>query len=361
MKKQLKVLISGGGTGGHIFPAVAIANAVKEKYPDAEISFVGAQGKMEMEKVPAEGYPITGLWISGLNRKLLSADNFALPFKLISSLWKSFRIVKKFKPDVTVGVGGFASGPLNYMASTLGIPLLLQEQNSYPGITNKLLKSKAKTICVAYEGMEKYFPKDRIVITGNPIRQALLKADVSRDEAMKHFGLDPQKKTVLFIGGSLGARTINRAVEAAVGSLPDNVQFLWQTGKHFEGEEGNFNYGKRTQFIKRMDLAYKAADLVVSRAGALSISEISALGKACIFVPSPNVTEDHQTKNAMNLVERDAALLCKDVEAGEQLIPLALSTLENEALLKQLQSSILHLGKPNATEDILKELEKLVR
>lgn len=356
MEKQYRVLISGGGTGGHIFPAIAIANEIRQRFPNSVIEFVGAKGRMEMEKVPNAGYVIHGLWISGLQRSL-TPKNVSLPFKVISSLWNSYRIIKKFKPDFTVGVGGYASGPLNYVASKMGIPLFLQEQNSFPGVTNKLLKNSARKICVAYDGMERFFSKEKIVITGNPIRQDVLKAEVSEIEARQRFSLDPHKKTVLIIGGSLGARTINEAVEANLELLEkNNIQLLWQTGKNFASEFGTFKWGTRTAFIQSMDLAYKAADVVISRAGAMSVSELSALGKATIFVPSPFVAEDHQTKNAMSLVQKEAALLCKDSEASQNLGSMVVDLLKDEAHLKSLREKIAALGLPNAAEHIVNEI-----
>ncbi len=358
MPNKLRVLISGGGTGGHIFPAIAIANEIKAKYPSSEIEFVGAKGKMEMEKVPAAGYKIHGLWIAGLQRRL-TPKKLVLPFKLISSLWVSRKIIKKFKPTFTVGVGGYASGPLNYMASKMGVPVYLQEQNSFPGITNKLLKNTARKICVAYDGMDRFFPKEKIVITGNPIRQDILNSKCTRDEAMDYFKLDKNKKTVLVVGGSLGARTVNEAVESNLNAIEkEEVQLLWQTGKNFSAEFGSFSWGNRTAFIQRMDLAYKAADVVVSRAGAMSVSELSALGKATIFVPSPFVSEDHQTKNAMSLVDKNAALLCKDIEAKEKLGVLVIDLLRDKEKLASLQTEITKLGLPNAAESIVNEIIK---
>ncbi|MBT8327109.1 MAG: UDP-N-acetylglucosamine--N-acetylmuramyl-(pentapeptide) pyrophosphoryl-undecaprenol N-acetylglucosamine transferase, partial [Bacteroidia bacterium] len=266
MPNKYRVLISGGGTGGHIFPAIAIANEIKSKYPESEIEFVGASGRMEMEKVPLAGYKIHGLWISGLQRRI-TLKNLSLPFKLISSLWNSRKIIKKFKPDFTVGVGGYASGPLNYAASKMGVPVFLQEQNSFPGITNKLLKSTASKICVAYDGMERFFPKEKIVITGNPIRQDILTSSISKEEAREHFQLQKSKPTVLIVGGSLGARTINEAIEENLALFTqNNIQLLWQTGKNYTGDPGNFDWGTRTTFIKEMDKAYAAADVVISRA-----------------------------------------------------------------------------------------------
>ena len=356
--KAPRILVSGGGTGGHIFPAVAIANAVKEKYPDSTIEFVGAKGRMEMEKVPAEGYKIHGLWISGLQRSM-DWRNLLLPFKLLSSLFKSLVLVKRFKPDLTVGVGGYASGPLNFVASSLGVPLLLQEQNSYPGLTNKLLKNKASCICVAYPGMERFFQAQKVILTGNPIRQNLGAENISKQEAMSHFGLDPAKKTVLIIGGSLGARSINLGIEAKIGDLDSNAQVLWQTGKSYTGDLGSFGQGVKTVFIKRMDLAYKAADIVISRAGATSISELAVLQKAAIFVPLPSAAEDHQTKNAQSLVDGDAALLCKD-ELSKELITIANDLLEDEERIKLLASNIYAFAKPNAAKEILEQIEKLI-
>lgn len=356
MSKKYKVLISGGGTGGHIFPAIAIANEIMAKYPDSEIEFVGAQGKMEMEKVPAAGYKIHGLWIAGLQRRL-TAKNLNLPFKLVSSLWNSRKIIKTFKPDFTVGVGGYASGPLNYMASRSNVPVYLQEQNSFPGITNKLLKDRARKICVAYEGMSRFFPADKIVLTGNPIRQDILSSKESRESALEYFSLDKNKKTVLVVGGSLGARTINEAIETHIADIDaEGIQVLWQTGKNYSGEFGNFPWGTRTAFIKRMDLAYKAADVVVSRAGAMSVSELSALGKATIFVPSPFVAEDHQTKNAMSLVDKNAALMCRDVDSKERLGALLIDLIKDETQTKTLENAIAELGLPKAAESIVDEI-----
>lgn len=356
MKRSYKVLISGGGTGGHIFPAIAIANEIMMQYPGSVIEFVGAKGKMEMEKVPAAGYKIHGLWISGLQRRV-TTKNVLLPIKVISSLWYSYRIIKNFKPDFTIGVGGYASGPLNYTASKLGLPVFLQEQNSYPGITNKLLKNAAKKICVAYEGMERFFPKEKIVLTGNPIRQDMLGCAITKKESANHFLLNPLKKTVLIVGGSLGARTINDAItENLVKLEAAGVQLLWQTGKNFAGEFGTFSWGTRTAFIQRMDLAYAAADVVVSRAGAMSVSELSALGKATVFVPSPFVSEDHQTKNAMSLVNKNAALLCKDADAKTELANLVLSLVNDEKMRADLCCEITKLGLPLAAQSIVNEI-----
>lgn len=358
--RKLKVLVSGGGTGGHIFPAVAIANAIKKEYPDSEIEFVGAKGRMEMDKVPAEGYKIHGLWISGLQRSF-DLQNFLLPLKLLSSLWKSFVLVKRFKPDVTIGVGGYASGPLNFVASSLGVPLLLQEQNSFPGITNKLLKNKAQVICVAYPGMDRFFPAGKIVLTGNPIRHDLLEYDGGRDKALEYFNLSTEKKTILIIGGSLGARSVNQAVEELVREWGDDtVQLLWQTGKSYTGKHGIYRWGVSTEFIKRMDLAYQAADIVVSRAGAISISELSALHKACIFVPLPSAAEDHQTKNAQSLVDKGAAMLCKDKELKEKLGDMMMKLVHDDKRIQELKTNIRAFEKRDAAQEILKEIEKIL-
>lgn len=357
MKPKLSILISGGGTGGHIFPAIAIGKAFQAKYPHASIEFVGAKDKMEMEKVPEAGFKITGLWISGIDRKI-SLKNFAFPFKLLSSIYNAYRIIRRVKPDVVIGVGGFASGPLLYVANLRGIPTLVQEQNSYPGITNKLLAKKANKICVAFDGMERFFAKDKIVITGNPIREQLLTCRHTIGEARSHFGLE-DSPTILIIGGSLGARTINKAIELNLNLLKEEgIQILWQTGKSYQNTKEV--YGVQTTFIKEMDLAYRAADLVISRAGASSLSELSALGKACILVPSPNVTEDHQTKNAMALVNKAAAEMVSDANASKELIPLAMNLMADENRLNTLKSNISALGKVNATDEIITEIEKLI-
>ncbi len=356
MSNKYRVLISGGGTGGHIFPAIAIANEIMSQYPDSVIEFVGASGRMEMEKVPAAGYKIHGLWISGFQRRL-TPKNMSLPFKLIASLWKSRLIIKRFKPDFTIGVGGYASGPLNYMASKMGVSVFLQEQNSYPGITNKLLKKYAVKICVAYKQMDRFFPKYKLVLTGNPIRQGLLSHANTSDNAYEHFSLNSKKKTVLVVGGSLGARTINEAISENLDLLVDHdIQLLWQTGKNYTGEFGSFEWGTRTAFIQRMDLAYQIADIVVSRAGAMSVSELSALGKATIFVPSPFVSEDHQTKNALNLVEKNAALLCPDKDAKVKLGEHIVNLISDDDKRTQLKLEILKLGLPNASKNIVNEI-----
>lgn len=363
MEHNLRIIISGGGTGGHIFPAVAIANALKAKRPDTEILFVGALGRMEMQRVPAAGYNIKGLPICGFNRKNL-LKNFAVLFKL----WKSQRIAKKiikdFKPMVAVGVGGYASGPTLNQCASMGIPCLIQEQNSYAGVTNKLLAKKASKICVAYEGMERFFPKDKIVLTGNPVRQQLLDTQLTKAEALRTFGLEPSKKTILIVGGSLGARTINDSVMAHLDELQNSgVQVIWQTGKnYFENikqqlaEKSPMPALKPTDFIADMGAAYRAADLVISRAGASSISEFCLIGKPVILVPSPNVAEDHQTKNAMALVNRQAAQFVSDAEAPQKLIPLALSTVKDDQILGQLSHNIKLMALRNSAERIANEV-----
>ena len=366
MSKNLKVIISGGGTGGHIFPAISIANAVKARRPDAEILFVGADGRMEMQRVPAAGYTIKGLPICGFDRK-----NLLRNVKVLYKIWKSQRmarkIIKDFQPDVAVGVGGYASGPTLNKAAAMGIPCLIQEQNSYAGVTNKLLAKKAKKICVAYEGMERFFPAEKIILTGNPIRQSLLETTVSKAEATKSFGLDPEKKTILIVGGSLGARTINESVLGHLSEIETSgVQFIWQTGKYYSAEidkrlrqVGQPDNLKVCDFISDMGTAYRAADLVISRAGAGSISEFCLLGKPVILVPSPNVAEDHQTKNAMALVDRQAALIVKDTEASEELIPLAITTANDDATLTSLHENILKMALPDSANIIADEVIKL--
>ena len=358
----MKVIISGGGTGGHIFPAIAIANALKKIEPKAEILFVGAKGRMEMEKVPAAGYPIEGLWISGLQRRL-TIDNLSFPFKVISSLRRSKTIIKQFRPDAAVGTGGYASGPLLRVASGMNIPSLIQEQNSFPGITNKLLAKKVDRICVAYEGMEKYFPKEKIVLAGNPVRQDIIRLENKREEALAFFNLDPSKRTLLVIGGSLGARTINESIATQLGEIEKaGIQLIWQTGKaYFPTAESVF--GKRGwvgAFISRMDLAYAASDMVVSRAGAISLSELAIVRKPSILVPSPNVAEDHQTKNAMALVKQEAAILVRDAEAREKLGAEILALMKDEERKKILSEHIAKMAFPEAADVIAKEVVKLI-
>ncbi|SFG10849.1 undecaprenyldiphospho-muramoylpentapeptide beta-N-acetylglucosaminyltransferase [Pontibacter chinhatensis] len=365
--KPYRVIISGGGTGGHIYPAVAIANQLREINPEAEILFVGAQGKMEMTRVPEAGYKIVGLWISGLQRRL-TLDNLSFPLKVLRSVRASHKILREFKPDAVVGVGGYASGPLLYAATSRGIPALIQEQNSYAGITNKLLAKRVQKVCVAYPGMEAFFPADKIVLTGNPVRSDIMHLEGKREEALQHFGLSPEKQTILVIGGSLGARTINQSIAAQLQSIAEaGYQLIWQTGKVFypqaqELEAKYKNQGVRAlDFIKRMDLAYAAADVVISRAGALSISELCLAGKPAVLVPSPNVAEDHQTKNAMALVQQQAAILVRDAEAMEKLVPTALQLVNDEKEQQRLHQNILKMARPNAAADIVNELVKLIR
>ena len=367
MEKELRVIISGGGTGGHIFPAVSIANAIKALRPDAKILFVGALGRMEMQRVPAAGYEIKGLPICGFDRK-----NLLKNFKVLYKIWKSQRmakqIIKDFQPQVAVGVGGYASGPTLNKAAAMGIPCLIQEQNSYAGVTNKLLAKKAEKICVAYEGMERFFPAEKIILTGNPVRQALLDTTISREDAIKSFGLDPAKKTILLVGGSLGARTINESVLQHLDIVKSSdVQFIWQTGKYYSAAIAEQLKGqdipnlKVTDFISDMGAAYKAADLVISRAGASSISEFCLIGKPVILVPSPNVAEDHQTKNALALSTRDAAIYVKDSEAPATLLELAVKTVNDEAKLKSLSENVLKLALPDSADIIAKEVIKLAQ
>lgn len=364
---KIKVIISGGGTGGHIFPAIAIANSIKLKYPDSEILFVGAEGKMEMEKIPAAGYKIIGLPIMGIQRKL-TLQNLKVPFKLLFSLLKARKVIKEFKPNVVVGVGGYASGPLLKIATSMGVPALLQEQNSYPGITNKILAKKVQKICVAYDGMEQFFPKEKIIFTGNPVRQDIVDLSNKREKGLEQFGLLADKKVVLVIGGSLGARTINESVEAGLENIVNNnIQLLWQTGKGYadKATESVKKYSGKGMvtmpFITNMDLAYAVADVVISRAGALSVSELCLTEKPSILVPSPNVAEDHQTKNAMALVNKKAAILVKDCEARTALIPALLDLLNSTTLQQELKTNIKQLAKPNAAEIIADEVIKLAK
>lgn len=359
---HIRLIISGGGTGGHIFPALSIAGAVKAKCPTAEILFVGAENRMEMQRVPAAGYRIIGLPVSGFDRKHL-LKNIAVLWRLMKSRRQARRIIRDFKPHVAVGVGGYASGPTLKEAGAMGIPTLLQEQNSHAGVTNKLLAKQAACICVAYEGMERFFPKEKIKLTGNPVRQNLLEATITHDDAVRAFGLDPTKKTILIVGGSLGARTLNESMLAAWDTLGESgVQFVWQTGKYYHEQITAQLRGRELSnvhmcdFISSMDAAYAAADLVISRAGAGSISEFCLLGKAVILVPSPNVAEDHQTKNALALVDKEAALYVKDADAPSQLITLALTTIKDEEKLTQLRTNILTLAHHHAAEVIADEV-----
>ena len=370
MEKALRVIISGGGTGGHIFPAVSIANAIKALRPDASILFVGALGRMEMQRVPAAGYEIKGLPIRGFFRPLWKPANIGVAIDYLKSKWLAKKILKNFRPDVAVGVGGYASSAALGAANSLGVPTLLQEQNSYAGLANKTLAKKARKICVAYEGMERFFPAEKIMLTGNPVRQSLLETTISREDAVRSLGLDPQKKTVLIVGGSLGARTINESVLQHLDLVKDSdVQFLWQTGKYYYAsiqEQLKANSSqilnlKVTDFITDMGAAYKAADLVISRAGAGSISEFCLLGKPVILVPSPNVAEDHQTKNALALANRDAALYVKDAEAPGVLLKLAIDTVNDADKLKSLSENVLKLALPDSADIIAKEVIKLVK
>jgi UDP-N-acetylglucosamine--N-acetylmuramyl-(pentapeptide) pyrophosphoryl-undecaprenol N-acetylglucosamine transferase len=357
-----KIIISGGGTGGHVFPAIAIANELKNIDASIEIIFVGANGKIEMEKVPKAGYPIKGLWISGFHRKL-TLRNLLFPLKLIFSLFKAFWIVKNFKPDVVVGVGGFASGPVLQIANMLGIPTLLQEQNSYAGVTNKLLAKKADKICVAYDKMERFFPADKIVLTGNPIRQDLKELEKFKEEALKYFGFSKEKKTIVLMGGSLGARSLNDGMAASFEILKKHpeVQILWQAGKLYIGEFSKSETAqleniKITAFIDRVDLALAMADVTITRAGASTISELCMTGKAAVLIPSPNVAEDHQTQNALALVEKEAAVLVRDFDLNEIMISTTLSVLKNDEWRVRLRNNILKLAKPDATRRIAKEV-----
>lgn len=365
MDYDMKVLISGGGTGGHIFPAVSIANALREKHPDCEILFVGAESRMEMERVPAAGYNIVGLPIRGFDRAHV-LKNIGVLVDLFKSMRKAKKIVKEFNPDVAVGVGGYASGAAMKVAAKCGIPVLLQEQNGFAGVTNKLLKNDATKICVAYEGMDKFFPAEKLILTGNPVRQNLVGGD--KYEAYKAFGFSPDKKTLLIIGGSLGARTINNSVISHLKELKENgIQVLWQTGKGYidaarkSAEPFKSESLYVTDFVSRMDLAYAMADLVISRAGASSISELCLLGKPSILVPSPNVAEDHQTHNAMALVNKNAAVLVKDVEAEEKLVSKALAMIHDEEQLVVLSKNILTLAQNDSANRIADEVLKLIK
>ncbi len=363
MKQSVNILLSGGGTGGHIYPAVAIANELKLRNPQSKFLFVGALGRMEMEKIPQLGYDIKGLNITGLQRSL-SWKNLTFPFKLVQSLFKANKIIKNFKPNVVIGTGGFASGPTLYMANKKNIPSLIQEQNSYPGITNKLLAKKVKKICVAYDGLERFFPKDKLIKTGNPVRQDLLDMSLKRDEALKYYHLDKNKKTIVVLGGSLGARAINQAMEQNIKViLKDNVQIIWQSGKLYYDDYKQYNEMDDLQvheFINRMDLLYAAADIIVSRAGAGSISELCLVGKPVIFIPSPNVAEDHQTKNAESVSDKQAAILLKESDI-EQFSELIGNLIDDEAKQLSLGRNIKKLALPNATKQIVDEVEKILK
>lgn len=364
-KSEPKFIISGGGTGGHIFPALSIAGALKRRYPGAEILFVGAQGRMEMEKVPAAGYPIKGLPVAGFDRKHLF-KNVAVLLKLRRSLGMARRIIKEFAPDAVIGVGGYASGPVLKAAQRRRIPTLLQEQNSYAGVTNKLLARRARRICVAYPGMDRFFPADKIVLTGNPVREAILAPGKDAAEARLSFGLDPHLPTVLVVGGSLGARTLNESIQAALSGFADSgVQLIWQTGKAYGDRGIKAARGMKgivvTQFLEDMATAYRAATLVVSRAGAGSISELELLGKPCILVPSPNVAEDHQTKNAQALSDRGAAVFVSDADARAKLVPAIMELVHDEARLSSMQQAVRELALPRADEKIVDEIDKIIK
>ena len=367
MKKEYRIIVSGGGTGGHIFPALSIADAIREKYPEAKILFVGADNRMEMQRVPDAGYEIVGLPIAGFDRKNL-LKNIKVLWMILKSQRMAKRVIKRFAPHAVVGVGGYASGPTLKMAAGMGIPTLIQEQNSYAGVTNKILAKKAKMICVAYEGMERFFPKEKIMMTGNPVRKSLIEMRANRTEAMKAMGLDENRKCILIVGGSLGARSINEAVLANIELIRENhdIQFIWQTGKLYfeEMKERCATVGKPenltvTDFVSNMANALGAADLVVSRAGAGSISEFALLGKAVVLVPSPNVSEDHQTKNAMALVEKDAAIHVADIKAKEEMIRVAIETALDKERIVALEKNIEKLGRSSSAEVIANEVIKL--
>ncbi len=363
MKQSVNILLSGGGTGGHIYPAVAIANELKARHPEAKFLFVGARGRMEMEKIPQLGFEIEGLNISGIQRSL-SLKNLAFPFKLLQSLLAAGKIVKTFRPNVVIGTGGYASGPTLYMASLRKIPSLIQEQNSYPGITNRLLAKKADKICVAYDGLEKYFPPEKIIKTGNPVRQDLLDIEGKRKEALEHFGLDPNRKTLVVIGGSLGAKVINETLAKHLDELlGTGLQIIWQTGRlYYERfrKLGEHEGVQLREFIQKMDLLYAAADLIISRAGAGTISELCIVGKPVIFIPSPNVAEDHQTKNALSIVEQDAALMIRETEL-ERFMPTLHELVDDEKRRTRLSLNIKKLALPDATRRIADEVEKIVK
>lgn len=369
MKQKPRIIISGGGTGGHIFPAVSIANALKKIRPETEILFVGAKDRMEMQRVPQAGYQIIGLPVKGLIRPLWSPRNIGIIIDFIKSKWEVKKVIKEFKPDVAVGVGGYASAATLNAAYDLGIPCLIQEQNSFAGLTNKTLAKKASKICVAYEGMERFFPAERILLTGNPVRQNLILPTLSKENAIKEFGFSVNKPTILLIGGSLGARTLNNSVLHALEQIKkSSVQFIWQTGSYYKeniaqelGKHGIPENLHVTDFIRSMDMAYKAADLVISRAGASSISEICLLGKPSILVPSPNVSEDHQTHNAMALVNKNAALIVKDTEAEEQLITMAINTIKDTNLLKTLGDNAKSMAFLDSDVKIAEEILQLIQ
>ncbi|HPF10990.1 MAG TPA: undecaprenyldiphospho-muramoylpentapeptide beta-N-acetylglucosaminyltransferase [Flavobacteriaceae bacterium] len=361
--KPYRFIISGGGTGGHIYPAIAIANELKARHPDATFLFVGAKDRMEMEKVPKAGYPIEGLWISGLQRSLKWA-NLLFPLKLVSSLLRSKKIIKKFQPNVAIGTGGYASAPLLRVASKKGIPCLIQEQNSHAGVTNKWLSKHVKSICVAYTGMEQFFPKDKIVFTGNPVRQDLLEIDSKKEESKKFFNLLPNKKTLLVLGGSLGARRINELIHDSLDFLNSkDLQVVWQCGTYYyEIYKGESQANVQVHaFLDRMDLAYAAADFIISRSGALSVSELSLVGKPVLFIPSPNVAEDHQTKNAAAIVKEAAALMIPEKDLDATFETVFSKMIMDDALQQQLGKNLKKLAKPQATIEIVSEIEKLLK
>ena len=375
--RKIKAIISGGGTGGHIFPALSIADKLKELNPDTEILFVGAEGRMEMERVPAAGYKIIGLPVAGLQRKL-TLSNLALPFKVLRSIRMARKIIKEFRPDIAIGVGGYASAPLLWAANRSGVPTLIQEQNGFAGLTNKILGKKARSICVAYEGMERFFPADRIVLTGNPIRKEIVPAtEQMKAQAYEFYGLDKSRRQIFIVGGSLGSGTLNNAMKKWISDgcpSGENIEIIWQCGKYYKKSIDEFMAQARTEglgdgclqfihhydFIKRMDLAYAAADVVISRSGASSISELCAAHKASIFVPSPNVTEDHQTHNAMALVRKDAGMIVKDSEAEEKLMPTACELIENADKVALLERNIARLAKTEAAQEIVDEAYKII-
>jgi len=363
MKEQLKVIISGGGTGGHIYPAISIADEIKRRYPEAEILFVGAKDRMEMQKVPQAGYKIEGLWITGIERKL-SLKNLGFPLKLISSLWKSRKIIKEFKPDVVIGTGGFASGPLLKLANSKNVPTLIQEQNSFPGITNRLLGKNANVICTAYDNLERFFPAEKIRKTGNPVRQDIIDISKKREEALSFFKLDKSRKTILVLGGSLGARRINQLMGAFRSIFEEKeIQLIWQTGSLYYDEYKKYNskWVQTHSFLNRMDLAYAAADIIVSRAGAGSVSELCLVGKPVLFIPSPNVAEDHQAKNALAIARENAALVLKEENLAERFEDTILTMLHSEKVRMELSVNIKKLALPHATAAIVDEMERIIK
>tara|TARA_R100000935_G_scaffold51371_1_gene77800 strand:+ start:911 stop:2014 length:1104 start_codon:yes stop_codon:yes gene_type:complete len=362
MKEQLKVIISGGGTGGHIYPAISIADEIKRRYPTSEILFVGAKDRMEMDKVPQAGYKIEGLWISGIDRSL-TKRNLSFPFKVISSLWESRKILKKFKPDVVIGTGGFASGPLLKVANTMNIPTLIQEQNSYPGITNRLLGKNANAICTAYDNLENYFPLEKTIKTGNPVRQDILNIKDKREEAQSFFKLKSDRKTLLVLGGSLGARRINQLMEAFVDIFEkEEIQLIWQTGSLYFQEYKKYDseYVQTHAYLSKMDLAYAAADVIVSRAGAISVSELCIVGKPVLFIPSPNVAENHQAKNALTVANEAAAYVLDEKDLAKDFKETIMLILESDKVQKDLSENIKKLALPGATVAIVDTMEKII-